>query len=490
MDMLFGKLNNEYLKGKQQEKTVTPTTEDIIVEPDLGYDGLSQVTVVGDADLVPNNIVKGVDIFGVVGTQEIGVFPSGNQDITTLDEYDVYNKATARVSSNERAKIIPENIVEGVSILGVDGTAKSGTITGGYTVTFIVNGSEYAIMSVVAGDSVVKPSDPDIIGYYFDGWFTQPNGAGTKVKFPYTPVANTTIYAWTPQRLPYLKFSSSEPFSIIMDGAQKRWDGDIQYSTDLSTWSTWGGEGIGSSTGSGECTLYLRGIGNTKLNSSSVSSGISFMSGSNVSCEGDIESLFDYSLFMNNQSHVMADYACYRLFCPASGYQGNVLVATPRLSAKQLSQYCYWGMFYGCSSIVTPPALPATTIANGCYGNMFYNCTSLISAPALPARELVNNCYASMFQNCSSLEEIIELPTTGIPSGAYSQMFSNCLKIKLSRQQIDEYVIPYRLPTIGMGVAVDFGIQNMFVNTGGSFTGTPVVNSIYYTSNNVVSAND
>ncbi len=52
-----------------------------------------------------------------------GITPTGNQDISTLAEYDVSTKATARVSAEERAKIIPENIKNGVTVFGVAGSA-------------------------------------------------------------------------------------------------------------------------------------------------------------------------------------------------------------------------------------------------------------------------------------------------------------------------------------------------------------------------------
>jgi surface protein len=55
-----------------QDKTIMPSVNEQIVAADNGYDGLNEVTVIGDANLVAENIKSGVSIFGVNGTVETG----------------------------------------------------------------------------------------------------------------------------------------------------------------------------------------------------------------------------------------------------------------------------------------------------------------------------------------------------------------------------------------------------------------------------------
>ena len=65
---LSGAIDSIVLTPTLQEKTVTPSTSVQSITADNGYDGLSKVTVNGDADLIANNIKSGTNIFGVTGT--------------------------------------------------------------------------------------------------------------------------------------------------------------------------------------------------------------------------------------------------------------------------------------------------------------------------------------------------------------------------------------------------------------------------------------
>ena len=117
----------------------------------------------------------------------------------------------------------------------------------------------------------------------------------------------------------------------------------------------------------------------------------------------------------------LADY-CYRnMFFGCSS-----LESAPKLPATTANKYCYMMMFCGCKALKSAPALPATTLGAYCYSSMFQDCSALTTAPQLPATTMASNCYAGMFQGCTSLKAAPALPATKLASFCYSKMFNGC----------------------------------------------------------------
>ena len=275
---------------------------------------------------------------------------------------------------------------------------------------------------------------------------------------------------------PYLTFKSLSSFTLKVNDTTKHWNGTLEYSTNASTWTTWDGTTtLSSATKGSSNVLYLRGIGNSVITGS-----INYrwlLTGSDIKCIGNIENLLDYATVEAGNHPTMADYCYSRMFqyCTA-------LTQAPSLPATTLANYCYSWMFSRCTSITQTPALPATTLAEGCYNGMFYG-TTLTQAPELPATTLADKCYQDMFSYCTSLTQAPTLPATTLPSYCYQYMFRGCTSLKLSSTQTGEYTVEYRIPSSGTGTAGINSLANMFTSTGGTFKGTPKINTTYYLSN-------
>ena len=329
---------------------------------------------------------------------------------------------------------------------------------------------------------------------------------------------------------PYLTFSSPSSFTLKVNDATKHWDGTLEYSTDASAWSTWDGTTtLSSATSGSDNVLYLRGTGNTVI----TGYGKNYrwvLTGSDIACIGNIENLLDCATVKAGNHPTMASYCYYSMFrgctsliqAPAlpattlapSCYDGmfngcTALTQAPALPTTTLADYCYNQMFQNCTSLTQAPALPATTLANDCYHSMFYGCTSLTQAPSLPATTLADNCYYrmfsdctsltqapalpatmlaidcyhSMFRSCTGLTQAPALPATTLVNNCYDSMFRGCTSLKLSSTQTGEYTVAYRIPITGTGTAATNALTTMFTSTGGTFTGTPEINTTYYLSN-------
>lgn len=302
-------------------------------------------------------------------------------------------------------------------------------------------------------------------------------GSGSYVFRNYTTqVAPVTEY--------FITFSGNNTFSLNTASNAKNWDGTLEYSTDKTTWNTWNGSSISSSN---DGKLYIRGTSNTYITSTGANRQWVFSGNATaIDCSGNIENLLDYATVELGNHPPTASY-CFRnlfLYNTKIANCGNLLLGTTTYAER-----CYQGMFYQATNLSVAPKFPSSVyvIVDSCFQQMFQGCTSLVLPPAFPTFQsgwrppyyFANN----MFYGCTNLIALPELAFLTIPTEAYYQMFYGCSKIKLSATQTGEYTIPYRLPSTGTGTVGNSALTNMFANTGGTFTGTPTVNTTYYLSN-------
>lgn len=347
-----------------------------------------------------------------------------------------------------------------------------------------------------------------------NGTTTAPEGKA------YSPV---TVNVQPP--LGYLTFGNIAYLSVTAPV----WDGTMYISDDAERWREWDGSRFESGSSH---KIYLRGSGNKKLfnNGHSLNFEAYNSNAGGVTCDGNVELLLDAPTVARGEHPAMSNscYACMfkdctsltkapklsaialKLQCYYAMFQGcTSLVTAPELPATTLASNCYLSMFNGCTSLTTAPVLPASTLASQCYSsmfsgctsltaapkllatelavscyvNMFYGCTSLATPPALPATTLAAGCYGGMFGGCTGLITLPALPAITLAKSCYGGMFRGCTNIKLSTTNTGEYITSYRIPVSGTGTTAKNALTDMFTNTGGTFKGTPEINTTYYTSN-------
>lgn len=94
-----------------QNKTVTPGASQQIIQPDNGYNGLSSVTINGDANLIAENIKKDIEIFGISGIFE----GNGGSDLLIVGS----GPPTSDVGSDGQYYLYKEEISTSVSKYGI-----------------------------------------------------------------------------------------------------------------------------------------------------------------------------------------------------------------------------------------------------------------------------------------------------------------------------------------------------------------------------------
>lgn len=236
-------------------------------------------------------------------------------------------------------------------------------------------------------------------------------------------IGDTLVYGGTQPTIPnYLRFKALEASTIgcTLVGSSMVMP-NMEYSTDLVTWSTFTNETTISL--SANDVVYFRGINNSI--GISGTAYMKFVMTGTIEGYGNIMSLL-YGDNFEGQTTLSSEYSFCRLFNNCVS-----LKTPPELPATTVQKGSYFHMFRG-SGITYAPDLPVTNI-NGTQslGSMFVDCADLIKAPKiLPAMDFPNvqnfGGYIAMFSGCTSLIEAPELPAQTLRQRVYMTMFRRC----------------------------------------------------------------
>ena len=388
---------------------VQPTTTDQTITPTEGsvFSGgtVRAVTSEIDNNIAAGNIKEGVTILGVAGTlkeekpeESFNVQPTTSEQTITPAEGSVFSGGTVHaVTSAIDSNIQPENIKEGVSILGVAGTLSEG-ITPTGTIAINLNGTyditNYASAEVNVGDTPdyrYMKGTVDRAGLKAIGWTDEDILTFEQNITPH--------YTWQNDQY---KVSDENKALYLLDDpnpSSYKSDPNIEYVPKKNMESyfykdyEWGG-GF-------ENMKYIK--------------GIPFYNTSNVT----------------NMSHMF--YECTNLTTIPLLDTSNVtnmggmfekcssLTTIPQLNTSNATNMS--SIFRYCSNLTTVPLLD-TSKATGT-GSMFADCTNLTSVPLLDTSKVTS--MNDMFSNCSSLTSIPQLNTSNVKS--MLQMFTDCISL-------------------------------------------------------------
>ena len=221
-------------------------------------------------------------------------------------------------------------------------------------------------------------------------------------------------------------------------------DVNLQTSTDGVSWTPYAVEDVITLANVND-KVYFKAVGSNSVMGSSQSNYNKFIMTGKIAASGNINSLLE-----EDEETARTISLAGKNYCYNGIFNGcTSLTQAPELPATTLANSCYSMMFWRCSSLTTAPELPATTLAERCYNQMFQECKSLTQAPELPATTLANNCYYSMFSGCTSLTQAPTLPATTLANNCYYSMFSGCSSLT-------------QAPTLPATALADYCYRNMF----------------------------
>ena len=356
-----------------------------------------------------------LQFYNLCGGIKFSVMHEGIQYVTFHGNRQELLAGQVNVAFNEEGRPVVQEWLEGLSELSLQApesgfevgqwyylAALPATLSAGYTMTFMDAAGGKVAERVVEEPVTIKRSV----------W-------GKLTEADYIPEPITAHK--------YLTISARELCEVALSQSEGNAP-TLYYSYDTETWEPWDYSALAVSPNQ---PLYLCGSNPDGLSRSEGQYSRFYfssnsMTGVSAQVSGDLMSLIDKD---EDLLSIPSAYCFYRLF-----YNCSSLTGAPELPATELAPYCYKELFYGCSGLTqAPQELPAETMSEACYDGMFSGCSSLTAVPMLSAMELAPYCYRSVFEGCSSLTGEQEvLPAETLSEGCYQHMYRGCTSLSMA----------------------------------------------------------
>lgn len=449
-------------KSKPEETfDVQPTTAEQTITPTEGsvFSGgtVRAVTSEIDVNIVSNNIKEGVTILGVAGTlkeekpeETFNVQPTTTDQTITPTEGSVFSRGTVRAVTKEiDVNIVSDNIKEGVTILGVEGTLKEEKpeevfnvqpTTAEQTITptagsVFSSGTVHAVTSSI--DSNIQPENikegVSILGVA--GTLSGGSGGDTP-DYRYMKgtidKAGLKAIGWTDEDILTFEQNKTPHYTWQNDQYKVSDENKALYNLSNPNYSSYKdnpnitfipNKNLDNyfSVNTFENMKYIKGLPFYNCRRIHMSSMFE-----NCSSLTTIPPLNTYMAeYMNNMFRSCSSLTSIpqmntRDVTDMNGmfYYCSSLASIPLLDTAKVTDM--HGMFYYCKLLKTIPQLNTSKVTN--MESMFYSCSSLTSIPQLDTTKVTN--MDSTFNGCSSLTSIPQLDTSGVTN--MYRMFYNC----------------------------------------------------------------